>query len=523
VSWTPREDSTDEYRHGARLDAADPAWHLSCPTPYDSPLTFGGWNQSRLLGGRIASILKAGKFAARPGARVRVVMHSSPFLRCLQTSIGIAAGIAESSTSVSQPAEEDERARPRFRDHLFAIAEPDNEDETDVSEPVIEKPLLRVDAFLGEWLSPDYFEQITPPPETPLMLMSAKATLLAEDHADLSQQVPVGNFPGGWSRDGQKGSSDNLTRQRSNTFSERPAGDIHSTLHVSPDSKLTQTYYNPPIPTFAVNSSDPIPAGFVSYARESCVDVDLGWDSSREPLNWGDGGNLGEEWSDLHKRIRKGVTSAISWYSLHPSGLEYDAMCPPDENVMVVVILVTHSSGCNALIGALTNQPVLMDVGQASLTIAAKRPQMPANAQELSKVYEVNIKASVDHLRKKSDPSVSKGNGLAVPNSRSNRSLSSTRRPYQNAVNPPVRTWSVDGQATQQPTFSGLWGKAPVVEQRASQSKMWGSGNTQGGSKLPLQPVSATDIDSEAGAPRMWTEERQVAKRRWTTTEEPHL
>lgn len=46
-------------RHGARIDAVDKEWHLTSPTPYDPPLTYGGWIQGRALGARIASLLKA--------------------------------------------------------------------------------------------------------------------------------------------------------------------------------------------------------------------------------------------------------------------------------------------------------------------------------------------------------------------------------------------------------------------------------------------------------------------------------
>jgi hypothetical protein len=44
--------------HGARLDQANKDWHLTSPTPYDPPLTYGGWTQSRALGARIATLLQ---------------------------------------------------------------------------------------------------------------------------------------------------------------------------------------------------------------------------------------------------------------------------------------------------------------------------------------------------------------------------------------------------------------------------------------------------------------------------------
>ncbi|KAI5298003.1 hypothetical protein KEM56_004385, partial [Ascosphaera pollenicola] len=44
-------------RHGTRLDSVDKHWHLTSPTPYDPPLTYGGWTQARALGAKIASLL----------------------------------------------------------------------------------------------------------------------------------------------------------------------------------------------------------------------------------------------------------------------------------------------------------------------------------------------------------------------------------------------------------------------------------------------------------------------------------
>jgi len=117
-------------RHGARLDAADKQWHLTSPTPYDPPLTYGGWTQSRALGVRIASLLDARELPSNQhhteprnddptdygstiasldgqGSSVEhrhqthkkrkhnVIIHSSPFLRCIQTSTAIAAGLGQ--------------------------------------------------------------------------------------------------------------------------------------------------------------------------------------------------------------------------------------------------------------------------------------------------------------------------------------------------------------------------------------------------------------------------------------------
>ena len=87
---------------------------------------------------------------------------------------------------------------------------------------------------------------------------------------------------------------------------------------------------------------------------------------------------------------------------------------PEDDGPGTILILVTHGAGCNALIGALTNQPVLIDVGLASLTMAARRdssenditPYLTSHYrrrasydQGTAEEYEVRLMASIDHLR----------------------------------------------------------------------------------------------------------------------------
>ena len=90
----------------------------------------------------------------------------------------------------------------------------------------------------------------------------------------------------------------------------------------------------------------------------------------------------------MHKRLRKGVNHLTEWYSQHNAddrgedalGLDQADHHGDDgeEQEDLVVILVTHGAGANALIGALTNQPVLLDVGMASLTMAVRKPDAPS-------------------------------------------------------------------------------------------------------------------------------------------------
>ncbi|KAG9559662.1 hypothetical protein KCV04_g18694, partial [Aureobasidium melanogenum] len=227
-------------RHGARLDAADKSWHLTSPTPYDPPLTYGGWIQSRALGLRIASLLhereksKPSSGTSSPAGpptdaglgindsplleanikarststsrnqrrKHKVVIHSSPFQRCVQTGIGISAGLSQfqglpAAARKSSDARiktlsqlrgspslrpRDASASPQLRpvpEHHEESREYPRSAPREQKDPIPQsRTTLRVDAFLGEWLSPDYFEMITPPPESTLMVTAAKAELL---------------------------------------------------------------------------------------------------------------------------------------------------------------------------------------------------------------------------------------------------------------------------------------------------------------------------------------------------------
>lgn len=118
----------------------------------------------------------------------------------------------------------------------------------------------------------------------------------------------------------------------------------------------------------------------------------------------------------------------IAWYEKHGTfvsttdGSNEDV----DSDAETVLILVTHGAGCNALIGALTNQPVLLDVGMASLTMAVRKSeagdpsptisQSPKQTRRgsidlgIANEYTVELTASTEHLRAPSNLS-----GLPLP------------------------------------------------------------------------------------------------------------
>ncbi|KAJ6126531.1 hypothetical protein N7523_002143 [Penicillium sp. IBT 18751x] len=275
-------------RHGARLDAADKDWHLTSPTPYDPPLSYGGWNQSRALGVRIASLLRAAEFtgqasASDPGqsqassdpanlqpipapsdlySRYNVIIHSSPYLRCLQTAIAVSAGLNQSlseSEATDSPKSTAEHQGDRNTDH---------------------RSLLRVDAFLGEWLSPDYFDQIIPPPASERMVASAKAELLRRGELLPSvregSRALSGHFPGGWgsqshpsspSEEGDRQLAPQGTSLASGQHGKRQRASTYDTLQGLPPSRtpkalrrlntdlppVSDASYVPPTPGYAIS------------------------------------------------------------------------------------------------------------------------------------------------------------------------------------------------------------------------------------------------------------------------------
>ncbi len=406
------------------------------------------------------------------GQKQQVIIHSSPFLRCIQTSIGISAGISQYESPGAAGRNRSRSPLPRtaqrgpFRTsstdgkslHLETIPEPSDNSTTKNFDhhSRLKRQTLRIDAFLGEWMSPDYFESITPPPNSTMMVASAKADLLRRaDSIDVTQNqlTARGNFPGGWARrsiteESTYSKDENSSRHTGNaaesSTSRRDRASSHGSLAVasarshrrwSTSAPTSIKFpdgggYVAPVPGYAISASDPIPLGYVAHARDACVNVDYQWDSVREPQNWGDGGEYGEEWSAMHRRFRRGVNNMVSWYKNPRAGGsassdESSSDSKLDDGKSVVLVLVTHGAGCNALIGALTNQPILMDVSIASLTMFARKDlageplQNGSNGHSsssggpgsrftgdlgLSELYEVKLLASTEHLQPRVNP-----------------------------------------------------------------------------------------------------------------------
>jgi hypothetical protein len=328
----------------------------------------------------------------------------------------------------------------------------------------------------------------------------------------------VAGFPGGWNIPSIRatlGDDDDVLfggglsqlslGQRANRDRTNSTSSVQSHGARSGSRNRSHGGYNPPRPHYAINTSAPIPVGFVAHAKDACVDIDYQWDSMREPLNWGDGGEYGEEWPIMHKRFRRGLNSLVNWYKDNDavatrrgrSG-STDAALPlgdgDDVETEVVVILVTHGAGCNALIGALTNQPVLMDVGMASLTMAYHRgPTMtsprptpattPAHSRVSSRTftlndeYEVKLLASSDHLRRPSSTSIAEGRTpvLSAQNHRP-----SIRYTSNGASSGPFVEPLEIGESARSLPYSGNFGsirRAASAASRSNQGGLYGNSN----------------------------------------------
>jgi broad specificity phosphatase PhoE len=366
-------------RHGARLDAADKDWSQSSPTPYDTPLTYGGWVQCRNLGVRIASLLhtyQPPKSAPKKKRQIRVVVHSSPFLRCIQTSASLVSGIAQ-------------------HHHQQAVdAQWENKD----AEPErFVKPALRLDAWLGEWMTTDYYTDITPPPTSQLMVGTTRNEYM---------RAPGGIAP--------------VTFTKSSSSLQQDAVE-EATLPTSVTGGFV-----PPSPMYAISNSGMIPMGYFSQAKEF-VDFDCMWDS----MKFGEGAELGEEWSTMHTRFRTGYKKLIQYYSNEkpsiatattrslvkkekssaPVAITCGNPTPPfsdsdsedeEDDIETVVILVTHGAGVNALLGAITDKPVLIDIGIGSLSWGVLRSPVVGDTP----TYDLKLTANTEHMRP-STPSAS--------------------------------------------------------------------------------------------------------------------
>lgn len=374
---------------------------------------------------------------APPPKKRKIIIHSSPFIRCVQTAVAITAGLQHPQNH-SRP-----RPRPRQRSSRAALSPTEEAEPTDSSE---DTPLrrttsrdqphtnrlgyntsrLRIDPFLGEWLSPSYFEHGDPPPPSAVLVSEAKLSLQTPQEeikgADLSHSFS--DLPSSEWEDKENDNIPPAPQEKTGLKAMAAAGhsfpkrarNISFGTELANGARLLNRAlrqpvgYSPPLPTYAIAPSEKIPPGFVAHARDSCLELDQHWDSQNEPLDWGDGGPYDEEWGSMHRRFRNGLQKMIAYYETNSEGEE-------QTNEDIVLVIVTHQAGCNALIRLLTGAPALHEVGTASLTMAVRKPGERAPSTPLSPTrrrgsldsgfsddYDVKIIASTEHLRAASNP-----------------------------------------------------------------------------------------------------------------------
>ncbi|KAK6342438.1 hypothetical protein TWF718_007839 [Orbilia javanica] len=452
-------------RHGARLDASDSTWHLTSPTPYDPPLTYGGWTQARTLGTRIATHIVsqisseyplAGAPAPKPAEKgstwsagpkeakkeaplpsipsistsaasklgnTRVIIHTSPFLRCVQTSIAVTAGMSQYFSDINVKAVTPDGSSS-------GSSSGGNSTEGASKLVVHPRPMLRVDGFLSEWLCEDYFTDITPPPATDLMVGTAKIDLMRPSSA------------GGLRKDG----TTIAPTKPSQTHISPPHHHSHHRAH--------SVGFVPPVATSAIGKNEPIPRGHVSHAKEF-IDIDYSYDS----LRYGDGGEYGEEWGRMHKRVKIGFEKIIKDYAdgevkpclKNSSANSFEQLVaaaaaaraaqeedpkgepsnskgvekPKDVPGSTIIIFISHGAICNALIGAMTHKPVLMDMGIASMSMgvlipsSTAPPALPAPSQpkttEIAPTFQLPGFGGIEDLTDSEDPISLPSSNLYTP------------------------------------------------------------------------------------------------------------
>ncbi|CAG8754290.1 7201_t:CDS:1 [Cetraspora pellucida] len=88
-------------RHGERADLVDPKFRDTSPTPYDTPLTPKGKRQAKRTGAYIHDIqLETVVKDINYQRKVEYIIYTSPFLRTVETAIGIAEGITSNQPNL---------------------------------------------------------------------------------------------------------------------------------------------------------------------------------------------------------------------------------------------------------------------------------------------------------------------------------------------------------------------------------------------------------------------------------------
>jgi hypothetical protein len=470
---------------------------------YDTPLTYGGWKQAQALGAYIAQLLL---LPGNPDRRKkRIIIHSSPFARCVQTAIGLSAGLAQVVPPITDTSNKSENSGTT---------------PTGIASPY-SRIVLKIDPWLGEWMTEQYFNHWVPTSLRSSDIVARARTLLTSTGEAEGIRIDV------------KTLSNNIPAREPQ--SPKDISTINALKIQSLVSARGRTYVAP-TPNHAVLATDIIPKGYVAHARDACIQFDETWVGLR------DGGEYGEKWSDFHQRIGAGVEAMLQWYLVHrydenPLGSsqnngelagEAETIEATTEKVNestkrlsdislgsinesqdsdeeLIVILVTHAGGCNKLLHAFTHKPVLIDFPQSSLTIAMKNTDFNGAGEldTLSKQYKVVLQASTDHLSPAARFKTIKE--LATANISVTRHSRSTSRSNRRTT-----LTTIPSAVTAPP--SGLWGQSRLPDSSSTAPlSLWGQG--EGQRRQPESgsiSASAATFESQSG---LWRSNGGPARR----------
>ena len=395
---------------------------------------------------------------------LNVVMHSSPYLRCTQTAIAVSSGIANAYDELRR-ADQPETIR---RDQEGIVEDKKRQEANSASSnsapqlsiggPELNykstspkllssnfkkhRIKLKLDAFLGEWLTVDYFEHMYASPNATYLLETAKIDLLrgtediADDSDDTICKIVIKETPPDYNTSknrkaiATKSPSEQGFQPQDHACSENYVRNNYDKCGIKV-STIFRTEFSlengrdrASLDCDKLSKSESTPQGIIDQARRKYVKVDGQWDSMKEPLLWGDGGELGEDWGSMHQRLNTGLHCLLNWYmnkELHNQGaLEAtDSLSSEEHESDTVIIIVTHGAACNALIGAFTNQPIVVEVGTSSFTMFVRkekvseetlrcsitsRMELPQSRSNLSNIYNLKLLASTQHLQPDINP-----------------------------------------------------------------------------------------------------------------------
>ncbi|KAL0088480.1 histidine phosphatase superfamily [Phycomyces blakesleeanus] len=136
-------------RHGERIDHVNKTWQ---PDPrdgiWDPPLSSIGHKQAEQTGSRLMDLLLDRGIKPQ---KALIVIYTSPFLRCVETAIGIASGMAKYNSKLEPTREKDDVILMK---DILMDAQPDHGS--------LLRPILRLDLGLGEWMSDKFFHEVCP-------------------------------------------------------------------------------------------------------------------------------------------------------------------------------------------------------------------------------------------------------------------------------------------------------------------------------------------------------------------------